>query len=199
MLALRSRWWPSWSSPSPNRKASKPPAGTVNNMDGTGKPKLFSVWGMKVDTSSVRSTVPAAQHIALGWDSNVIALKSLARARDMSLAANVAAMVLSAVQENKLFLPILGNCLDQDWKALFTMPTGTVATGSRRTAGLAGQAATGAPATAPDLPGADANEADCETARALRDAAARAVGDTTARSASSGGVFWVLIRFLRAF
>lgn len=64
------------------------------------------------------------------------------------------------------------------------MPTGTAAPGSRRTAGLAGQAATGAPATAPDLQGADANEADGETARSLPDAAARALGDTTARTAS---------------
>lgn len=156
-MALRSRWWPSWVSPEPNRKASKPPTGTVNNMDGTGKPKRFSVWAMKVDTIGVRSTIPGSKHVAVGWGSTVIALDTLARARDQSLAAIVAALLLAASPEQTLFLPIVKHCLEQDCKALFSIPSGSTASSARGTEGLAGQAEAGVPGIylSRALPGAD--------------------------------------------
>lgn len=60
MSSLRERWWPCWQAPiGPlgKRSATKPPDGTSGAIGGSGADRIFSVWGLRVDTGLVRASV----------------------------------------------------------------------------------------------------------------------------------------------
>lgn len=97
-----------------------PPTGTVNNLNGKEtKLKCFAIWAMKVDAVGVRSTLGSEKAAASGWDSDVVTLKTLGRVRDMPLSGRVAVVLLLGVEESDCFLPIVQDCLEQDWEINF--------------------------------------------------------------------------------
>lgn len=199
MISLWARWWPCWESPQKLDKGSVPPSGTVNNLDGReSKLQKYSVWAMKVDAMGVRSTLGSEKAAALGWDSDVVTLKSLGRARDMPLSGHVAAVLLLGARERETFMPILQDCLEQDWAILFPATAARRgSSGKKATAGMVGPAAVTAESAVPPqtLPGADAMDADGPATPVARDAmgsnlasAAGSLSFPCSTNGASGGV-----------